>query len=104
MGFADRVDAMYGRMAVAFTELDDMTSSMLRSYCVICAQIDDLNERIEDEGYFVDTPKGPKENPAVNTVHKLNADKARYFAPLKRYLAKDREGALDKAMEDFMAE
>lgn len=81
---------MYDKAAPAFGDsLDEPTRSMLKSYCLISVQVDELNERIEKEGYLVDEGKGARENPLVNIVHKMNADKARYFAPLKRVLREE---------------
>ena len=104
--FNKKVAAMYASMEPAFREPDEPTKSMLRTYCVVCVQIDELNDAIMSQGYMVDEGKGgQKENPAVNTVHKLNADKARYYAPLKRAL-REQEGAGDddrfEADDDFM--
>ncbi len=93
--FDKKVSDMYAAMEPQFREPDEPTKSMLRTYCVVCAQIDELNEAIMAQGYMVDDGKGGmKENPAVNTVHKLNADKARYYAPLKRAL-REQEGACE---------
>lgn len=100
--FDTKVKMLYESMSKAFSELDEMTASMLRSYCVTCIQVDEITARIKKEGYFVDTPKGKKENPAINTLHKLNSDKARYFTPLKRFLNKQTEGAADEAMASWM--
>lgn len=102
--FETKVDRLYDSMRKAFSELDELTASMLRSYCVTCIQVDEITARIKDEGYFIDTPKGKKENPAINTLHKLNSDKARYFTPLKRFLNKQTEGAVDAKMAAFMEE
>lgn len=99
--FDTKVKMLYETMSKAFTELDDMTASMLRSYCVTCIQVDEITARIKKEGYFIDTPKGKKENPAINTLHKLNSDKARYFTPLKRFLNKQTEGAVDVDFQAF---
>ena len=99
--FDTKVKMLYESMSKAFTELDDMTASMLRSYCVTCIQVDEITARIKKEGYFIDTPKGKKENPAINTLHKLNSDKARYFTPLKRFLNKQTEGAVDVDFQAF---
>lgn len=102
--FETKVDRLYDSMRKAFTDLDELTASMLKSYCVTCVQIDEITARIKREGYFVDSGKGPKENPAINTLHKLNSDKARYFTPLKRFLNKQTEGAADAQMAAFMEE
>ena len=105
--FDAKVDEIYDRMSKDFKELDEPTKSMLRTYCVVCAQVDELNDRVQREGYMVEDTRhgGLRENPCVNTVHKLNADKARYFAPLKRVL-REQAGAEDderfEADDEFM--
>lgn len=101
--FDERVSVRYEAMFSKFADLDEMTEDMLRTYCITCVQIDDLNDMIQDEGYFITDPKGKLiEHPAVNTMHKLNADKARYFAPLKRHLTKQAEQAVDDDMDSFL--
>lgn len=103
MGFDDKVRERYERQRAAFGELDDMTADMLMTYCTVCVQIDELNGRIRDEGYIVPDERGRmRENIAVNTVHKLNADKARYFAPLKRALTKQADEAVADDMDEFL--
>lgn len=103
MGFDEKVEERYERQRAAFGELDDMTQDMLRTYCTICVQIDELNARIKEEGYIVTDELGKaRENIAVNTVHKLNADKARYFAPLKRALTKQADEAVLDDMDEFI--
>lgn len=101
--FEERVDERYDKMFAKFADLDDMTQDMLRTYCITCVQIDDLNDMIQDEGYFIEGPKGNMvEHPAVNTMHKLNADKARYFAPLKRHLTKQADQAVEDELDSFL--
>lgn len=102
MDFDEKVSERYEKCSAAFTSLDELTADMLRTYCLVCVQIDDLNETIAKEGYMVETEKGLKENPYVNTVHKLNADKARYFAPLKRALSKQADEAVEDDMDAFL--
>lgn len=103
MGFDEKVRERYERQRAAFGELDSMTEDMLATYCTVCVQIDELNERIKDEGYVVEDERGKlRENIAVNTVHKLNADKARYFAPLKRALTKQADEAAADDLDDFL--
>lgn len=102
MDFNERADRRYTTLAALFTGLDELTADLLWSYCVVSEQVDDLNARIEKEGYFVRTEKGLKENPVVNTVHKLNADKARFFAPLKRSLSKQAVSTEDD-LDAFLA-
>lgn len=102
--FDERVQARFDSMFAAYTDLDDMTKDMLRTYCITCVQIDDLNEMVLREGYMIKGPKGNLiEHPAVNTMHKLNADKARYFAPLKRHLSKQVEESVDDNFDSFLA-
>lgn len=101
--FDERVDERFDAMFAKFTDLDDMTKDMLRTYCITCVQIDDLNEMIQKEGYLIEDLKGKLiEHPAVNTMHKLNADKARYFAPLKRHLAKQVDEAVEDELDAFL--
>lgn len=103
MSFDEKVAERYERQRAAFADIDDMTADMLKTYCTVCVQIDELNERIKDEGYVVRDERGKlRENIAVNTVHKLNADKARYFAPLKRALSKQADEAAADDLDDFL--
>lgn len=101
--FEYRVDQRFQAMFAKFTDLDEMTVDMLRTYCITCVQIDELNDMIQDEGYFLIDPKGKLiEHPAVNTMHKLNADKARYFAPLKRHLNKQADQTNEDELDSFL--
>ena len=101
--FDVRVDERYNTMFAKFTDLDEMTQDMLRTYCITCVQIDELNDIIQDEGYLITDIKGKLiEHPAVNTMHKLNADKARYFAPLKRHLTKQVDEAVEDELDSFI--
>lgn len=95
----------YEQMLPEFGEIDEPTRSVLYSYALTCCQIDDVNKTLFKEGMLIKTERGAKENPAVMTLHKLNADKARYYAPLKRVLDKKRAEAADNACavdDDFM--
>lgn len=101
--FDERVGERYDKMFAKFTDLDAMTQDMLRTYCITCVQIDDLNDMVQNQGYLITDIKGKLiEHPAVNTLHKLNADKARYFAPLKRHLTKQVDEAADDDMDAFL--
>lgn len=101
--FDEKVNERYKRHRQAFSEIDDMSEDMLRTYCTICVQIDELNEQIKKEGYIVKDERGKlRENIAVNTVHKLNADKARYFAPLKRALTKQIDSEVEDDLDSFL--
>lgn len=103
MSFDEKVAERYERHRAAFGELDDMTADMLMTYCTVCVQIDELNERIKEEGYLVVDERGKlRENIAVNTVHKLNSDKARYFTPLKRALTKQADAAAQDDLDEFI--
>lgn len=101
--FDERVDLRFQAMFAKFTDLDDMTTDMLRTYCITCVQIDDLNDMVQEEGYLIHDIKGKLiEHPAVNTLHKLNADKARYFAPLKRHLTKQVDQTNEDELDSFL--
>lgn len=100
--FEARVQELHDRFKAEFNTLDEVTSDMLMSYCVVCAQVEELNEIIKREGYLVPDSKGVKrEHPCVNTAHKLTADKARYFTALKRILNKQEQDT-DEDIDDFL--
>lgn len=85
----------YEQMLPEFGEIDEATRSILYSFALTCCQVDDLNRRISKDGMLMETDRGLRENPAVATLHKLNADKARYYTPLKRVL--DKKGAMSES-------
>lgn len=95
----------YERMLPEFGEIDEPTRSVLHSYALTCCQIDEVNRRLTKEGLLIETERGTRENPAVSTLHKLNADKARYYTPLKRVLDRHRSEAEENAYgqdDEFM--
>lgn len=100
--FDKEAEELYNSYVSAFAEdSEGITLSMLKTYCIVCAQINELNARIKKEGYMIRDEAGKlKENPVVNTVHKLNADKARYYAPLKRILNKQHDEAVAASLDD----
>lgn len=95
-GIKERADELYKVMLADFGDkpLDDATDSMLRSYTLTTAQCDMLNEQILRDGTMIRTQKGVVEHPAVGTLHKLNADKARFYTPIKRELNKREKEAV----------
>ena len=95
----EKADELYEKMKPDFGEIDQPTDSMLRSYALICAQVDNLNARLAREGFMVSDGDKKRENPVVGTLHKLNADKARYYTPLKRVLNKQKEEETDSSFE-----
>lgn len=85
--------------------IDEITDSLLESYTLTCAQLDILNAQVARDGMHVRTAKGMVEHPMVNTIHKLNADKSRFFTPLKRIMDKRAKEAADNAFgsdDEFM--
>lgn len=90
----------YEEMLAEFGEIDEPTRNMLYSYALTCCQIDDVNKTLFKEGLLIETERGARENPAVVTLHKLNADKARYYAPLKKVLDKKKAEAADASFEN----
>lgn len=86
--------------AVFGGSLDAFTDEVLKGFCETCAQIDVLNEKIAREGLVIETDKGPKENPAINTKHKLETDKARAATLLRRVL-NDAGGSDDDPMGEW---
>ncbi len=95
----ENAQALYEKMKPEFGDIDQPTDSMLKSYTLICAQVDNLNARLAREGFTVSDGKTKRENPIVGTLHKLNADKARYYTPLKRVLNKQKEESSDSSFE-----
>lgn len=101
MASKEDINERYEAMLPEFgKKIDEPTREMLRSYCTLCVQVDELNARIEREGYMIEVGGQLKENPCVNTVHKLNADKARYFAPLKRVMRELESDSTDRFADD----
>lgn len=101
--FNERVDTRYKDFAKLFNDMDELTADNLRSYCVVCEQLDDVNQQIQNTGYFVSLGDHKKENPAIGTAHKLNSDKLRYATWLKRVLNKQEEAAAsDEEIATFM--
>lgn len=83
----DRANGKYERYSKQFDDLDDFTGEVLRGFCITCAQIDILNEALERDGLIIRVEgKAAKENPALNTKHKLETDKARAATYLRRVL------------------
>ena len=83
----ERATEKFDKYSKQFDDLDDFTAEVLWGFCVTCAQIDMLNEVLEEDGIIVpDKKHGSKENPALNTKHKLETDKARAATYLRRVL------------------
>lgn len=100
--FDEKVETLHTRFKADFSDMDEVTSDMLMNYCVVCVQIEELNEIIRAEGYLVEDSKGiPREHPCINTAHKLTADKARYFTALKRILNKQEDESADD-IDEFL--
>lgn len=100
--FDEKVEALHARFKAEFNDMDEVTSDMLMSYCVVCVQVEELNEIVRTEGYLVKDSKGiPREHPCINTAHKLTADKARYFTALKRILNKQEDESADD-IDEFL--
>lgn len=82
--------------------INPMTDEMLREFCRLKDNIDALNMQLDQEGWLIydEKKEAMKENPLVNIIHKLNADKARYFAQLR--IALDKQGVSASDMDDFL--
>lgn len=100
--FDKRVDARFKRLSALFKDMDELTADNLLSYCVVCEQLDDANDLVQREGYFVMLGNHQKENPAIGTAHKLNSDKMRYATWLKRVLNKQDEETADEDIAAFL--
>lgn len=98
-----RADKFNSLKHVFGKDLDSFTREVLLGFCETCAQIDVLNERIATEGLLIETPKGMKENPAVNTKHKLEADKTRAATYLRRTLRESAANGEEDPLEEWFS-
>lgn len=99
----ERVDDMMGEIDGYLAKLDGaeavMTRDMLRTFCWYTVKVDDLMDAIETEGIIIDTPNGPKANPANTVLHQYSQRKADYYQKCLRSLSHAGAEAVDKLAE-----
>lgn len=74
----------------------DMTDDMLRTYAWYCVKVKELTDLIDVEGSIVDTPRGTRQNPACDVLHKYSMRKGEYYARLVGVIGKDDKQAADR--------
>ena len=98
-----REEELFERCMREFPDgLDELSGDMLRKYCKASSRIEELNELLDEQGMFIETIKGPKENPAINVIHKLTGEVARFYTPLKRLMAEQRNRNEHSEMDSFL--
>lgn len=102
--FSDgRVDEMMGSIEAHLSKLDGaealMTRDMLRTFCWYTVKVDDLMDALEAEGIIIDTPGGPRANPANTVLHQYSQRKADYYQKCLRSLSHAGAEAVDRLAE-----
>lgn len=105
--FDSRVEELYKSLSQCFGEIDELTAHTLKEFCIISAQIQDCEKKINKEGLLVqqETVTGIKkkvENPLIGIKHKLAADHTKYYSILKRGLAKKEVEDIDEDLRAFI--
>ena len=77
-----------------------LAEDMLKSYAWFSRKMDMMTDMVDREGAIVETEKGPKEHPAVSTIHKLSQRKADYFTRLMRLMPDGPDP--DDELDDFL--
>lgn len=95
----DRARSMYEHMEPVVEEVADgdveLTKNYLETYCWLCAQIDVLQEQVDEDGVLVEQMVGNNkfqrvekvEHPAIKTIVRLLTQKTAYYAKLHKVLA-----------------
>lgn len=100
-----RVDEIMEEMEQYLDELDEpkrtLTEDMLQMYWWFAVQLDDLKTKVEEEGAVIETEKGPKENVAINVIHKMSTKKSEYYTKVMRVLGSGAKDKMDE-LEDFL--
>lgn len=100
-----RVDKMMAGIVPSLDGMDEMhrelAVDMLKTFCWFSVHLSDLQKQVDKEGPIVETQKGPRENPAIGTIHKLSQRKSDYYTKLMRSLPEEGKDAVD-AMTEFL--
>lgn len=102
----ERVSEMYGQLKDCLDGLSGvemvLTASMLWDFCWLHVKVEDLQKTIDMEGILADGPKGPRENPCVQPLHKFETQKNNTFSKLLKAVSKSGTEAVDK-LSKFVA-
>ena len=100
-----RVSKMMAGITPSLEGMDEahreLAEDMLKTFCWFSVHLDDLQKKVDKEGPVVETQKGPRENPAIGTIHKLSQRTSDYYTKLMRSLPDEGKEAVD-AMTEFL--
>lgn len=99
----DRVDELFSEIEPMLSKLDGvegvMTRDMLRTFLWYVVKVEELTTAIDNEGVMIDTPSGPKGNPANNVLHQYTQRKADYYQKCLKSISHAGAEAVDKLAE-----
>lgn len=99
----ERVDELFAELEPMLAQLDGaegvMTKDMLRTLLWYTVKVDDLTTALDAEGVLIDTPSGPKPNPAAALLHQFSQRKADYYSKCLKSLSHAGAEAVDKLAE-----
>lgn len=78
-----------------------MIEELMRDYAWLKATVDELKEEVDSEGVIVETPSGPRKNPALDALHQQMGRKNDCFARIVREMGKGGGAAVD-AITEFL--
>lgn len=101
--FEKRVQEKMAHFGADLEKLDGsqkkLVEDALHDYCRVCVLLDDVSQRVIDEGTtIVDFHGTPKKNPEFSTMHQLSSEKASLLPKLIKFMKGDGDEAdeLDK--------
>lgn len=91
---------MYRQLKPCLDGLDgverELTDDMLKTFCWYTVKVDELSKRVEAEGVVVETPRGPRPNPANNALHQYTQRKADYYSRILKAVSKAGVASTDR--------
>ncbi len=96
----ERVEEMMAELSPCLDALSgaerSMTEEMLRTFCWYTVKADDLMAEIEADGILIETPRGPKANPANAVLHQFTQRKGDCYQKVLKSVSKSGQAAVDK--------
>lgn len=97
---ASASDKLYARLKPCLDGLDgielELTDDLLKTYCWLTVKVDELTAAIESEGPVIETPRGPKTNPANTVLHQYTQRKADYYTRIMKAVSKAGVASADR--------
>lgn len=78
-----------------------MIEELMRDYAWLKATVDELKAEVDADGAIVETPAGPRKNPALDALHQQMGRKNDCFARIVREMGKAGGAAAD-AITEFL--